>query len=271
MNELIQITGQSISGQTVQTVNARELHAFLEVKIRFNDWIKKRIEQYGFKEGIDYVKFELEAGMKMSENGGEIGGIANTQKNVALESMGYPSFGQQGRIEYGLTLNMGKELSMVERNERGRQARQYFIECERKAKNPDPAAALADPAFLRSTLLSYTEKVIALESKLEEQAPKIAALDRIEASKADRTLTQAAKELDVKRDQLIKRLHAEGWIYRQNCSWVARAEAIRSGRLVYKEAHFTNDKTEMQEVRPYCHLTPKGLVEVAEMLGRNPS
>jgi anti-repressor protein len=57
--------------------------------------------------------------------------------------------------EYALTLDMAKELSMVERTEKGKQARQYFLVCERRAKNP--VAALSDPTFLRNTLLTYTE------------------------------------------------------------------------------------------------------------------
>ena len=57
MNELISLTQSSINGELVQTVNARELHAFLEVQTRFNDWIAARIEKYGFVENQDLVVF----------------------------------------------------------------------------------------------------------------------------------------------------------------------------------------------------------------------
>ncbi|GKS68950.1 hypothetical protein W03_09540 [Nitrosomonas sp. PY1] len=134
MNQIIKLSNSEIGNETVQTINARELHSFLESGVRFNDWIKKRITDYGFIEGRDYVRVQLSAGMKMTENGGDIGGIANSQNNVALESMGYESHGQQGRIEYAISLDMAKELSMVERNEKGKQARMYFIECEKKAR-----------------------------------------------------------------------------------------------------------------------------------------
>src|SRR5260364_143280 len=140
MNAFIPIHHHLIGQAQVQTVNARELHAFLENGARFNDWIKKRIADYGFQEGHDYMRFELPAGMKMAENGGGLGGIDSAQKNVALKSMGYSSFGQQGRIEYALTLDMAKELAMVVRNAKGKQARQYFIECERRAKAIIPFA-----------------------------------------------------------------------------------------------------------------------------------
>ncbi|WP_039761457.1 antA/AntB antirepressor family protein [Bartonella queenslandensis] len=108
MNTLIEISEQVIDQETVQTVNARELHTFLDINIRFNDWISRRIEEYSFQENQDFVNF--------------------TQKRVKPKS-GRPS------IEYHLTLDMAKELSMVERNEKGRQARRYFIECEKKLKS----------------------------------------------------------------------------------------------------------------------------------------
>ena len=104
MTQLIPLHSQTIDGNAVETVNARELHAFLEVQTRFNDWIKNRIEQYDFVENQDFTTVS-----KNLENGGR-------------------------SIEYHTTLDMAKELSMVERNEKGKQARKYFIECEKKLK-----------------------------------------------------------------------------------------------------------------------------------------
>lgn len=90
-----------------RAVNARDLHAFLGSKQDFSTWIKARIDKYGFIESVDYQSFH-----KFVER--EIGG-----------SM---------RIEYALSIDMAKELSMVEGNERGKQARKYFIACENKLK-----------------------------------------------------------------------------------------------------------------------------------------
>ena len=102
MHVLIKITEQN--GE--RAVNARELHQFLEVKSRFGDWIKNRINEYGFVENQDFVSVS-----KNLENGGRT-------------------------IEYAISLDMAKELSMVERNEKGKLARLYFIEMEKKAKEP---------------------------------------------------------------------------------------------------------------------------------------
>ena len=130
MNELIPLQSQTIDGNAVETVNARELHAFLEVQTRFNDWIKNRIEKYEFVENQDYVK--------LAEN-------KAPQKNGVEKSMTYDNW--QGRIEYFVSLDMAKELSMVERNEKGRQARRYFIECEKQLKEqtaPQPAQPIGE-------------------------------------------------------------------------------------------------------------------------------
>lgn len=85
MNELIKITKQG----SKEAVNARELHDFLESKQRFSDWIKNRIEKYGFVEKIDFIK--------VSENYDTSGGV-------------------QSVINYYITIEMAKELCMVENN-----------------------------------------------------------------------------------------------------------------------------------------------------------
>lgn len=113
MEEIIKIT--EIKGQ--KAVNARELHAFLGNKRQFVDWIKQRIEQYGFIENQDY----------------EV--IHNFVKN--------PNGGRPSE-EYALSIDMAKELSMVENNEKGKQARRYFIECEKKLQQPKTSSLLED-------------------------------------------------------------------------------------------------------------------------------
>lgn len=95
-------------GDTLQTVNARELHAFLENRKQFSDWIKDRITKYGFVENQDFTIASLS-------------GVANTR-------------GGHNRVDYHISLDMAKELAMLERSDKGRQARQYFIECEKRLK-----------------------------------------------------------------------------------------------------------------------------------------
>lgn len=103
-------------GRTV--VNARDLHEFLESRKDFSSWIKDRIERYDLAENEDYVVFT-----EFGEN----------------------SKGGRPKKEYALTLDAAKELSMVEGNEKGKQARKYFIACEKKLKGENPSYLIADP------------------------------------------------------------------------------------------------------------------------------
>lgn len=109
--DLIPIIPATIGDSSVNAVDARTLHSFMKVGRDFSNWIKSRIEEYGFEEGKDFYSF--------------LASEENCSPNLA-------SKGGHNRIDYHLTLDMAKELAMVERNEKGRQARRYFIECERR-------------------------------------------------------------------------------------------------------------------------------------------
>jgi anti-repressor protein len=266
MSELISINQRELNGAIIQAANARELHAFLGNGARFNDWIKKRIRDYGFLEHVDYVRVELSAGTKMAERGGRIGGVEGAGKNVALESMGYASYGQQGRIEYAISIDMAKELSMVERNAKGKEARQYFLECERKAKAPaDPVAMLNDPATMRGLLLSYSEKVLALEGQNNAMRPKVDALDRIATADGSMCITDAAKLLQMRPKDLFDWLHRHKWTHRRRgkSGWIAYQERLQNGFLEHKVTTVEcSDGTEkiVEQVR----ILPKGLAKLAE-------
>lgn len=107
-----------------------------------------------------------------------------------------------------------------------------------------------------------------LEAQVAETAPKAAALDRIAAGDEALTMTQAAKMLGIKRDSLTKWMHANGWIYRQNGSWVAYDQHIKNGRLQFKEAKYTDEKTGLDCHKPYCHILPKGFTRLAEVFSK---
>lgn len=122
MNELFNLKLVETAGDQFRAVNARELHTFLEVGRDFSTWIKDRIDQYGFIDGIDYVLFS-----KFSEK------TQNRFKNDSPHLGNQKIRGGDRRSkEYSLSLDMAKELSMVENNEQGRIARRYFIECEKR-------------------------------------------------------------------------------------------------------------------------------------------
>jgi len=105
------------------------------------------------------------------------------------------------------------------------------------------------------------------EAALTLAAPKAAALDLLSASTGSVTFTQAAKLLSVKQADMTSWMNSNGWVYRQNGSWVAYKQHIENGRLEYKEANYTDQKTGMAARRPYCHITPKGLTKLALVFG----
>ncbi len=132
---LIPVNQSQVGDDLVQTVNARELHEFLGVGKVFAAWIQDRIQQYEFVEGVDYVVTVSKTGIR---------------KNVTQK-------------DYFITLDMAKELSMVERNAKGKQARQYFIQCERVAKSPNN-----NPMLVASTMNSDQLALLMGEVKRRE-------------------------------------------------------------------------------------------------------
>ena len=117
-DQIITIKSSEFPDRASDTVNARELHAFLDVGKVFHSWISDRIKQYSFAKDQDYL--------------------------VSTE-IGQNPKGGRPRKEYHLTLDMAKELSMVERTERGREARRYFIACERKLREGEPPRIAHQP------------------------------------------------------------------------------------------------------------------------------
>ncbi len=110
-SQLIPVVPGTIGNVQCLTVDGRTLHGVLGVRRDFSNWIKGRISKYGFIESQDFEVF------------------AKTGEN---------SEGGRPSQEYTCTLDMGKELCMVENNEKGRIARRYFIECERRLLSAEP-------------------------------------------------------------------------------------------------------------------------------------
>ena len=126
--ELIKVTEEN--GK--QVVSARELHEGLEIKKKFTDWMKQMIE-YGFDENIDYVQLVVEN--------------VSSQKRERTYS----------QVDYALTLDMAKEISMIQRNEIGKKFRLYFLECEKKLKEVSIHPKL--PSNYKEALIALVEEV----------------------------------------------------------------------------------------------------------------
>ena len=189
MTQLIPLHSQTIDGNAVETVSARTLHAFLGSKRQFTDWIKKRIGDYDFVENQDFV--------------------CVSQKNETQRADG--QIGVSVSNEYFVSVGMAKELAMVENNDKGSQARKYFIECEKRLKGSMTRLSYAQ------ALRAYADEVEARE-KLEQQLalaePKVEYFDALVNRNLLLNFTTVAKELGVKRKVLIGYLLENNYIYR---------------------------------------------------------
>jgi anti-repressor protein len=196
-----------------QCVSARELHAGLEVEQRFNDWIARRIKKYGFEENQDFTLVTQKR-------------VTNNPKNPYTEQK-----------DYIVTIDMAKELCMVENNDLGRMFRKYFIECEKRLKEVDTKAHLlleiyngGQGAVVATRELVELEKKPLLD-KIEEQTPKANYYDKVLEPKDEEngftkliTTTDIAKDLGMTARKLNEILNFRGVIYKQGKVWKVYAE-----------------------------------------------
>ncbi|EJF94415.1 phage antirepressor Ant [Bartonella taylorii] len=194
MNTLIEIKEQAIDQEIVQTVNARDLHAFLEAKRDFSNWIKDRITRYNFIEGQDFVKTQD----LRSPN------LASAKSRAVIA------------INYYLTLDRAKELSMLENNQKGREARLYFIECEKRVKQAVTAQIDYSSPKAMIGFLNYLQgQIDQKDTIIEDLKPKAMALESLQRHNGLFGLTESAKILEMQPKQFILFLQKKGWVYRR--------------------------------------------------------
>ena len=185
MNELIKITYDNDR----PAVSARDLHDFLEVKTAYKDWFPRMCE-YGFTEGEDFNLLKIE---RVQNEGGRM--VTRTVDDAVL------------------TIDMAKELCMIQRNEKGKQARQYFLQIEKEWNSPEKVMARA--------LQIAGDKLKRLESKVEADAPKVLFADAVSASKTSILVGELAKLLkqngvDIGQHRLFRWMRENGYLIRRN-------------------------------------------------------
>ena len=164
----------------VQAVMGRDLHAFLEVKERYNDWFPRMVD-YGFSAGQDF-----------------------TETSVKPNGAGRP------RIDHIVSLDMAKEISMIQRTDKGKQARQYFIECERRAKQPTVnGAELTRMELIQIAMNAETER-LQLEAKNKELEPKADAYDEFIDATGKYNIGTVAKMFGKGQNWLFRELRNAG-------------------------------------------------------------
>ena len=143
--ELIKI----IEREGRQLVSGRELHEFLEIRTKYKDWFRRMVE-YGFEEEIDFIRVAQKR-------------ATNNLKNPVTTV-----------IDHAISIDMAKEISMIQRTEKGKAARQYFINCEKKLKEVKKLSPMELMELQFIALKEQKEKIAQVENrvdKLEEDMP----------------------------------------------------------------------------------------------------
>lgn len=207
MKELIKISER----EGKQVVSARELYAFLGATERFSSWFDRQI-QYGFELGVDYI------GCK------EFNALAN-----------------QELTDYAMTIDMAKELSMLQRNEKGKQARLYFIECEKSLR------LLALPSYQIKDPIKRAERWI--EEQKEKQQAQLEAKEaqdnvkRLVHDSKTYTAGEIAKEVGLRSAiELNNRLAKMEVQFKQNGTWLLYAKYADLGYTSVKQTVLDNGR-----------------------------
>lgn len=200
MNELINVT---LNENHEPVVSGRQLHETLGVKTRYNDWFN-RMTDFGFTENEDY--------------------LAITQKRVTAQG------NATNQTDHIIKLDMAKEIAMIQRTDKGKEVRQYFIQVEKDFNSPEKIMARA--------LLMADKKIKLLESQnenllieLEEANKNADYLDLILQTKDSLTITQIAQDYGIsarKMNQLLKQERIQRIV---NGQWVLYAKYLGKGYI----------------------------------------
>lgn len=226
MNKLIP-TQQNDNNEIL--VTGRDLHDFLEVKSKYLDWFN-RMAEYGFSENVDYI----------------------SKIEVAQNKEGSRTV-QRELVNHHIKLDMAKEISMLQRNEKGKQARQYFIEVEKRWNSPE--------MIVQRAMKIQQRKIEQLTNENNELKPKATYHDLILQSNTLLTATQIAKDLGIGAPTLNKKLHELGVQYKKGHRWYLYHK--------YQDKGYTQSKTyavSADESKDHMYWTQKGKKFIFDLL-----
>lgn len=209
MNELIEVT---LNDNHEPIVSGRQLHEVLGVNSNYTTWFD-RMTDYGFTENQDYVL--------LSNFGNQTGR------------------GGHNKVDHVIKLDMAKEIAMIQRTERGKQVRQYFIQVEKDFNSPEKIMARA--------LLMADKKVHQLEAKIEADRPKVLFAEAVSASHTSILIGELAKLLkqngvDMGANRLFNWLRAHGYLIKRNGrDWnMPTQKSVEMGLIRVKETSITH-------------------------------
>lgn len=225
MTELIKVTYDNDR----PVVSARELHDFLEVETPYRIWFP-RMQEYGFTEGSDF----------------------NPYKNVRVQMEGNRTVNREVD-DAALTIDMAKEICMIQRSEKGKQARQYFIQLEKDWNSPEKVMARAlDIAHRELNTLKAANAELTVQNAIMQ--PKADYFDELVDRNLLTSFRDTAKQLGVSQNAFIGFLKERKYIYRDQKGKLMPYADKNNGLFEVKECF--NNKTEWSGVQTM--VTPKG-------------
>ena len=202
------------------TLSARDLHEFLEVETPFKKWFG-RMAEYGFQKNIDYRE--------------------------VMDKIVHNSQGGRPSTDYEITLDMAKEIAMIQRNEKGKVARQYFIEIEKQWNSPERVIARG--------YVEAKKQLDTLNQKVIEMQPKVDYFDNLVDRNLLTSLRDTAKELKIGQKLFNNKLLEDGYLYRdQKNKLKPYQKYLDKGLFELKE--FTSKYNNHADVQTL--VTPKG-------------
>lgn len=238
MNELIPVqTNEHLE----PIISGRDLHEFLEVGTRYDTWFE-RMKEYGFENGKDYIEVTEEV---------------DAQKRARTYE----------QINHALKLDMAKEISMIQRNEKGKEARQYFIAVEKEYNSPEKIMAralrIADETINRLSLVTKKQ-----EQVIGELKPKADYVDTILKNKGLVTITQISKDYGMTGTAMNNKLHELGIQYKQSDQWLLY-RAYQDKGYTFSETIDIVRSDGRPDVKMNTKWTQKGRLFLYELLKDN--
>lgn len=240
MNKLIQVTQNE---NQEPCVSGRELHKFLEVKTKYADWFS-RMSEYGFDENVDFSVIPI------------------------FENDDTAFGGKRKSTDHMIKLDMAKELAMIQRTEKGKQARQYFIQVEKEYNSPEKIMA-------RALMIAERElSTLRLENKeqkeqITEMKPKVSYYDTVLQSDSLVTVTDIAKDYGMSATKFNKLLNDLGVQYKKSKKWYLYAEYTKEGYTQSKTIIIKNKEEKTTFTKVYTCWTQKGRLFLYNLLKDN--
>lgn len=223
-----------------QFVSGRDLHIFLEIETPYPKWFLRMCE-YGFTENIDF----------------------NMDKKVRLQKEGNRNVNREV-VDHSLTIEMAKQLCMLARNDKGREAREYFIAVEREWNSPEKVMSRA--LKIANNVINEQKMVIAQqEQQIAEFQPVRDYVDEILSSTSTLTTTQVAADYDLSARALNKILHEAKLQRNVNGQWILYKDEMGKGYT--KSETFTFTRTDGRlDSKIQTKWTQKGRLRIHEIL-----